>query len=803
MERAAAGASLVAVPGQTAAAEGRPAAPWLGSTIRRSVPQAFAESAGARLGLGSSGFERPLIFPEPRQLELRGAPFILTPECVIVLPQAASQSELALARFLTQELSDRYDLQVRQERRENLPSSGKFILMGTVGNPLLRDFCRQNQVTPQSPGPEGYVLQARPGAVVVAGSDERGAFYGLQSLRQMISQQEGGLEVPGAQVRDWPDKPFRGFKLYVPGQTSIPFFRRFVREVLALYKFNTLMIEMNGCMRLDRHPEVNAGAMAYARDTNYSRRNYPPGSLHRREQNSSHQDCGEGGLLEKDEVAGLVHWCEAHHLEVVPEIPSFTHSFYLLARHRDLTDVPGDKWPDTYCPSEPRSYQLLFEVLDEYIEVMKPRLIHTGHDEWFAPFGLCPRCRGKEPGELLGRDLLKTHDHLAGRNIRMAIWGDYLLETVRGAGLQKRHAPDGWAYSSPGGMTPRQVKDLVPKDILLFNWFWDWDDHGAAAEAQLDAWGFRQIYGNMEPDITNYAERIKRPSILGGAPSSWSASTESNLSKDLTFSTLGCANLLWARRPLELPALARLTQASYPWLRPRLRGTALPSESGDPIITVDITSSYNLPGLETTFGIDLRGLEAGPREAGPRRFQLPAARGAAVVGAQGGTPNPLPRELTLKLGQDASSLLFLHACAQPATNKEAYRLIWDMADSADLLGWYEVVYEDGLPEVIPIRYGVNILEWNWAPSETSRKGCYDAAALVCGKASGAPITFFAFEWANPRLGKVITEVRLKGSTGFRGAVPGFEDAFGAVMPSNAVILKALSYVQSRCGGTSP
>ena len=39
----------------------------------------------------------------------------------------------------------------------------------------------------------------------------------------------------------------------------------------------------------------------------------------------------------------------------------------------------------------------------------------------------------------------------------MAIWGDYLLESVRGAGLQPRVAPDGWAYHAPGAMTATQV----------------------------------------------------------------------------------------------------------------------------------------------------------------------------------------------------------------------------------------------------------------------------------------------------------------------------------------------------------
>jgi hypothetical protein len=151
----------------------------------------------------------------------------------------------------------------------------------------------------------------------------------------------------------------------------------------------------------------------------------------------------------------------------------------------------------------------------------------------------------------------------------------------------------------------------------------------------------------------------------------------------------------------------------------------------------------------------------------------------------------------LKVGEDATSLLFLHACAIPATNKEAYRLIWDMADSADLLGCYEVVYEDGLPEVIPIRYGVNILEWNWGRDERSWAYCYNAKAVQCSPNSEHPITFFVLEWESSRLGKVIHEVRLKGSRGFRGAVAGFENYYGEVIPNNAIILKAMSVVKKR------
>ena len=57
----------------------------------------------------------------------------------------------------------------------------------------------------------------------------------------------------------------------------------------------------------------------------------------------------------------------------------------------------------------------------------------------------------------------------------------------------------------PGGMTPEQVERLIPKDCLIFNWFWSDEpgEHGGNAElneATLDKMGFQQVYGNFEPD---------------------------------------------------------------------------------------------------------------------------------------------------------------------------------------------------------------------------------------------------------------------------------------------------------------
>src|SRR5260221_14709848 len=88
------------------------------------------------------------------------------------------------------------------------------------------------------------------------------------------------------------------------------------------------------------------------------------------------------------------------------------------------SDLP---WAASYCPWNPESYRILFDVMDEYLDVLKPRRVHIGHDEWRAG-AFCPRCRGKDTGELLAGDILKIRAHLEQRGLETWLWGDHFVD---------------------------------------------------------------------------------------------------------------------------------------------------------------------------------------------------------------------------------------------------------------------------------------------------------------------------------------------------------------------------------------
>jgi hypothetical protein len=752
------------------------------------------------------GNEETGIFPIPLSISKREGRFQITNDVVIVTPADASVDEVSAAKALRDELADWFGVILTIRSDSALPACKRAIVIGTAERPLIRAAIAQagTQVVKDSSLSEAYTLRIGTDLAVIAGTDSRGLRYGSQSLKQLIDSDAGGLSVLCLDVIDQPQKAFRGVKLYLPGPRNIPFFKRFIRDFVIAHKYNTVIMELNANMRLESHPELNAGWRELLLDTNYSRRNYPPGSLHGREQNSCHQDTADGDFLEKQEVAELADFVSSQGLELIPELPSFTHSYYLLTRHKALSEVPGDKWPDTYCPSNPKTYELLFEVYDEYIDLLKPRTLHVGHDELFAPVGLCPICRDRDVRERYGEDVARIHSYLRKKNVGMAMWGDMLLESVRGKGLRERRAPDGWSYKVAGGMTREQVERLIPKDILIFNWFWAkaegyWSEEQAEKnEGILDELGFKQVYGNFNPTIENYSARSVRRTILGGAPSAWFATNESNFGRTIMADVMGCSNILWHGDVLNGRRLADIAQARMPLIRSRFRGQLPPSVTESVFSPIDISSRFNVAGREEVIDCDLNSIQQRTIILGKVPFRLvrSSEKAAIAVATIAKNPSSLPTSVEgIRIDADFSSLLFLHACAKPAANREPDRLLWDVFDSADLLGWYEARYEDGYVETIPIRYGVNIAEWDWQSRKLDREYCYGADPINVGEEK--PITVFAYEWQNPRPGKVVSELKLNGTDGFRGASADYTDHYGPVIADNAVMLLAVSMVKSR------
>jgi hypothetical protein len=272
---------------------------------------------------------------------------------------------------------------------------------------------------------------------------------------------------------------------------------------------------------------------------------------------------------------------------------------------------------------------------------------------------------------------------------------------------------------------------------------------------------------------------------------------------------------LWSTHTIGQLELGEIVRGSMHTVRSALHGGRIPSDDGDPVVPVDIAPKVNFKSSSPLFGMNLGTLKSGKVWNRKQVFNLADPAGSSgntlvTVGAEGKEGNQIPREVNgIAINEDVSSLIFLHACARPAANQKSYFNIPNFFDSADLLGWYEIVFEDGYKEIIPIQYGVNILEWNPGGEKSldTREGdtgspqsayCYMADPIKCSpEGDKNPVTFFAFEWVNTRFGKVIREVNLHGSKHYQSLQQDYGKVVTAPMASNAVMLAGISKVVKR------
>lgn len=736
--------------------------------------------------------EPPLIFPKPQEMKLSTGSFLLDANTQVLIPPNASKSDVELAKFLAHDLVDKYYMPLQTRHTSEIPLASNTIVLGTIDNPLIKEYClsRDIQINSKSPGKEGYVLIVDQKTIIVAGYDDAGAFYGLQTLRQLIDKRKQ-FSIPCLTIRDWPYFEFRGIRMFVPTSGDVAYFKRFIKDFMALYKFNKLIVEFGG-FRSDSHPEINAGWLQFVKDLNYTRTPELDG-LFGYNRNSNHQDAGGGEIIDKEFTRNIVQFTRQNYIDFIPEIPTLSHAYAMISAHPELAVFPDDIWPDVYDPTNPKVYDLVFDVFDEYIDATKPNMIHIGHDEWRGfPMKRSAAFKDHSYADLYISDVNTLYDYLSKKGIEVAMWGDFLLERVRGKEARTEESLTGEEYLIPGAVPFERVKNEIPKDILIFNWMWADQVGGRENDETFTRGGFKQIFGNMSTEIPEYEDRIVKSDFIGGAPSSWAITNEYVYAREELDEFLGCAYSLWTGKQLEEEIRHQMVRKMMPSIRTNLSGIKEPSADGDQVVTVDLAPYFNSGAKDNRMNLDLAGILKGGVGLNEKQFELSqhTDQSAVVVGVKGIGESPFEKEVQgIVIGRDVSSLIFLHACIQEGNIGSAHCAPYNPFQTAELLGWYEVVYDDGFKETIPIQYGVNIREY------TSEKNCYYSDAITIGDK-----TFYAFEWKNKRFGEKIKSVNLMGTENARRHIRSscFEGkAEFETIPSNGLILLGLSVVEIR------
>jgi len=418
-------------------------------------------------------------------------------------------------------------------------------------------------------GNESYIVEIDDN-IIIYYTSEITKLYALYAVKRNYSR-EG---IKKGVIYNTPKVSFRCYRSYLPGRKNIDWFKKFIDMQIA-FGNNALMIELGGAMEYKRHPEINEGWVEYCRLLDTPEKLYKAKRAFPYQKNVMHTDNGDGEWLTYEEITDILDYCRERHIEVIPEVPSLSHSDYILFKHPEMAETEGDPIPNFACPSNEDYQAIIRDILDEIVDLFKPKRINICHDEEYV-LGICPKCKDKDPRELFNRDIVRMHDYLALKGVGTMVWCDGVIPTVRSNDnyyeyiewdgkttielCGKTYKVKNFAWRSSEEWAKRKAEnpdaeawfvpekhkiEMLPKDIEILNWFWH--IHPEVDRICIEN-GFTNYYGNLiATGIRNFEERISK-GVTGVSASNWgSTSFEGTQRANALFAVCFNAYVSWCR----------------------------------------------------------------------------------------------------------------------------------------------------------------------------------------------------------------------------------------------------------------
>jgi hexosaminidase len=297
---------------------------------------------------------------------------------------------------------------------------------------------------------EGYSLEIRPNSIEIRAKTDQGAFYAVQTLRQLLSvdfekkgispqgklsAEQKGIEIQCVSITDAPKFTYRGMHLDVGRHLfSVDFIKTYI-DALALLKMNTfhwhLTEDQGWRIEIKKYPKLQEIA-AFRDETLIGHYNTQPQLFD-----------GEkyGGYYTQDQIKDIVAYAEARFVTVIPEIELPGHSQAAIAAYPDLgctgeqveVAKKGGVFENIYCPKE-ETFAFLEDVFDEVLELFPSKYIHIGGDE--APKTYWKNCKScqqrikdeglKDEHELQSYFISRIETYLNSKGRQIIGWDEIL-----------------------------------------------------------------------------------------------------------------------------------------------------------------------------------------------------------------------------------------------------------------------------------------------------------------------------------------------------------------------------------------
>lgn len=339
------------------------------------------------------------IIPQPVSIKQPriAANFSITPATVIVLEGSNLQKT---AELLNDYLQHIYLFKLK-----------------VVNNSTSANAIRLNYERLDKPIEGAYVLTVNNKGAYIAGDNETGVFYGVQTLFQLLPVPDARLKmrpkqlaVPYISIEDEPRFEYRGIHLDVCRHFfPVSFVKKYI-DYLAYHKFNFfhwhLTDDQGWRIEIKKYPLLTSVG------------GYRNGTIIGRYPGTGNDNTYYGGFYTQEEVKEVVKYAADRYITVLPEIEMPGHASAAIAAYPELSCFPSEptrhnprtawagdstgkkvqqSWgvfDDVFCAGRDNTFQFLQDVLDEVIPLFPGKYLHVGGDE--CPknnWKRCPNCQ--------------------------------------------------------------------------------------------------------------------------------------------------------------------------------------------------------------------------------------------------------------------------------------------------------------------------------------------------------------------------------------------------------------------------
>jgi len=398
-----------------------------------------------------------------------------------------------------------------------LHSSGFNLNLAESGS---KNFISMNVDATTGLADEAYTLKATSESVEIVASTNRGLFYGMQTLLQLLPAEIesptkiSGVNwnIPAVTIEDEPRFKWRGMMLDVSRHFYPVDFVKKQIDVLSMYKINKLHLHLTDDqgwrIEIKKYPKLTAiGSKRVNEGKEY------------------------GGFYTQEQIKEIVAYAAERHIDVVPEIELPGHALAALTAYPEYSCSGGpfevrNVWgvePDIYCAGKEETFQFLEDIIDEVVALFPSEYFHIGGDE--APkdkWKECELCQTRIKAEGLHNEhelqsyfIQRIEKMLQARNKKMIGW-DEILE----GGLAKSAAVMSWRGEKGGFIAASEGHDVV---MTPGNWVYLDHYQGSSKVEPVSIGGYTTLeesYGyNPVPEALD-KDKVKH--ILGTQGNIWS-----------------------------------------------------------------------------------------------------------------------------------------------------------------------------------------------------------------------------------------------------------------------------------------